>query len=176
MIEVTQARCILRPYRTGDIPALVRYANNPLIFANVRDGFPNPYTREKAVEWMKLAKEKKQDGALILAIEQDNELIGSIGIHPNKDVYRLTAEIGYWLAEPFWNQGIMSHCVKILTEYAFKHSDLIKIYAGVFSNNSASMRVLEKAGYHLEAIHKKAVIKLGKILDEHVYVIFKLES
>lgn len=92
--------------------------------------------------------------------------MGSIGAFRDEDVYRLTAEVGYWLAEPFWGRKIMTEAVKQFCRLAFQHwPDLVRIEAGVFSSNPASQRVLTKAGFTLEGIKRKNVVKNGKILD-----------
>jgi len=67
-----------------------------------------------------------------------------------KDVYRRSAELGFWLGEPFWNRGIMTEAVKAFTALSFESFDLVRIYARVFEWNPASARVLEKSGYLLE--------------------------
>jgi ribosomal-protein-alanine N-acetyltransferase len=89
------------------------------------------------------------------------------------DIYCKTGIIGYWLAEPFWGKGIMPSVVELVTRYAFTHLDIIRLQAGVFSKNLASMRVLEKAGYQKEGISRNAIIKNGEVMDEHVYAILK---
>jgi ribosomal-protein-alanine N-acetyltransferase len=91
-----------------------------------------------------------------------------------EDVYRKTALLGYWLSEDFWGRGIMPEGVKLISDYAFKNLDIIRIQAGVFSNNPKSMRVLEKAGFAKEGILKNAIIKNETILDEHIYAIVKI--
>ncbi len=101
------------------------------------------------------------------AIEYNGEFAGSIGLVKQNDVYRLTAEIGYWLGEPFWGQGIATKAVKLIAEYGFSQLELIRIYSGVFDFNKASQRVLEKAGFTLECIVEKAVIKNENVCDEY---------
>jgi RimJ/RimL family protein N-acetyltransferase len=100
--------------------------------------------------------------------------MGVIGLEPREDVYRKTALLGYWISEELWGKGIMTEAVKLITDYAFTHLDLIRIQAGVLSKNPASMRVLEKAGYQKEGISRNAIIKNGEVLDEHVYAILKI--
>jgi [ribosomal protein S5]-alanine N-acetyltransferase len=88
-------------------------------------------------------------------------------------VNRFSAEIGYWLAEPFWGKGIITQAVKSLTEYAFKKYNFNRIFAGVFEGNKASEKVLQNAGYKLEGIFRKSVFKEGKFLDQYNYSILK---
>jgi RimJ/RimL family protein N-acetyltransferase len=105
------------------------------------------------------------------AIVVDGEAVGGIGIVLQPDVFRRSAEIGYWLGEQYWGRGIVTEALRALTEYAFANFDLCRIYAGVFESNPASMRVLEKAGYAFEGRMKKAVTKDGKTMDDFIYAI-----
>ena len=76
--------------------------------------------------------------------------VGGIGIELGADVFRRSAEIGYWLGEPFWGRGIATEALRAVTDYAFETFDICRLEAGVFDWNPASARVLEKAGYTLE--------------------------
>ena len=107
-----------------------------------------------------------------LAIDVHGEAVGGIGIHPKSDVRCRSAEIGYWLSESLWGQGIVTDAVSSLVPVAFDRYDIVRLQAGIFSNNPASMRVLEKCGFIREAVHKKAIWKNGRLLDEVVYVHF----
>lgn len=164
---------ILRSWRKEDAPSLVKYADNPKIAGNMRDGFPNPYTINDAEQFLRMATGDKP--ALLLAIEIDDEAVGGIGVHPLTDVYKKTAEIGYWLAEPYWGKGIVTAAVKAVVPLAFERFDIVRLQAGVYSTNPASMRVLEKAGFEREAVHRKAIFKNGETLDEVVFVRFREE-
>ncbi|GAB2800623.1 GNAT family N-acetyltransferase [Rhabdobacter roseus] len=164
----------LRPYRREDAENLVRYANNPGVTRGVRDSFPSPYTSADAQVWIaQCLEEPAASRQLNRAITLADELIGGIGVIPNGDVFRYSAEVGYWLGEPFWGQGYASDALRQITALAFAQTDLHRLYAGVFAFNQASMRVLEKAGYHREAIHQSAVYKEGQFWDEHLFVKFR---
>jgi RimJ/RimL family protein N-acetyltransferase len=109
------------------------------------------------------------------AIASSDEAIGGISVQPQYDVYRKSAEIGYWLGEPFWGKGIATLAVRALTSYAFSRLDLLRIYASVFAWNPASARVLEKAGYHIEGKMRDAVYKNGKVTDQLLYGITRAD-
>ena len=162
---------LLRPWRKEDMPSLVVHANNHRISRNLRDGFPHPYTRQDAVNWLEMVAANRDD--LILAIEVDGEAAGGIGIHHMKDVYRFNGEIGYWLSEKHWGRGIMSDAVGAMVEHAFTKTHWLRLFATIFENNPASMRVLEKNGFTLEAVHRKTVVKEGVHMDEHLYALLK---
>jgi ribosomal-protein-alanine N-acetyltransferase len=172
MVTLTSNRVTLRPWRNGDLASLVRHANNFKIWINLRDGFPHPYTEKAGRGWLKMAQD--ETAHLFLAIEVDGEAVGGIGATFKDDVYRINAEIGYWLSEQYWCQGLVSTAVTLLVDYVFlNYPGILRIYADVFSFNPASARVLQKCGFHLEAIHKNAVIKNGQVIDEHRFVRFR---
>ena len=102
-------------------------------------------------------------------IEVDGQAAGGISIQIGQDVARLSAEIGYWLGEPFWGRGIASEAAAAVTEYAFGQFGLVRVFASVFEWNPASRRVLEKAGFSLEARRRKAVTKDGQTIDDFLY-------
>jgi RimJ/RimL family protein N-acetyltransferase len=137
----------------------------------MRDLFPSPYTVDDARRFIAIATAPSP--GIFLAIEVGGEAAGGIGIHPLGDVHRGTAEIGYWLGEPFWGRGIVTDAVHALVPVVFSQTDLIRIQAGIFSHNPASMRVLEKCGFVREAVLRNAVTKKGVVMDEMVYVRFR---
>ena len=170
-MEFKLTNCVLRPWRAEDAESLAFHANNPNIACNLRDGFPSPYTLENARQWLQISMNDERN--FLFVIDVAGNAVGGIGIIPKDDVYRLSAEIGYWLSEDYWNRGIMTEAVTALVNWAFKHLQTIRIYAGIFEKNKKSMKVLEKAGFRLEAIHHKAVIKNNEIMDEYIYAILK---
>lgn len=160
----------IRSYEFSDKEAIVKYANNYNVSKLLRDQFPFPYTSTDAEAWLIHACNQNPETNFVIA--NDNEMIGAIGINLQEDVHRYSAEIGYWLGEPFWGKGITTLVLKSFTEYAFNNFNLNKIYANVFEGNAASERVLLKAGYRKEAVLKKAVFKENKFLDQYIYSIF----
>lgn len=166
-MQIRTPTSILRNWTSGDIGSLVRHADNPRVAAMMRDGFPSPYTQEDGRRFVDLAT--APGPRLFLAIEVDMEACGGIGIHPLDDVHRRSAEIGYWLSESCWGRGIATDAVRAIVPVAFKTFDIIRLQAGIFANNRASMRVLEKCGFVREAVHTHAITKNGVTMDEIVY-------
>ncbi|MEM7036443.1 MAG: GNAT family protein [Bacteroidota bacterium] len=163
----------LRPVRPSDLDSLVEVADNPNIAANMTDRFPHPYTREAGEAFLQFCM--KNTPANILAIDVDGKMVGAIGIHPEEDVYRKNAEMGYWLGEPYWGKGIVTRAVKQMVDYAFEHFDLVRIYARPYGYNLASKRILEKCGFQLEAKFEKTVFKNGELLDQYLFGIRRPE-
>jgi RimJ/RimL family protein N-acetyltransferase len=161
--------CKLRPFTLADLESLVKYANNPKIAANLTNQFPHPYTLENGKTFIEMTLSHQP--LRIHAISLDGEACGAIGIHPQTDVYCKNAELGYWLAEPFWGQGIITRAIEQIIPYAFSTFNITRIYARPFSTNMASQRVLEKAGFKKEAVLKNAFFKNGEYLDEMIYSI-----
>ena len=161
----------IRSFQPGDAPALAKYGNNRAIWRNIWDQHPYPYTIADAEEWIQHAMQ--QEPEKIFAIASADEAIGCIGLLPQDDVARISAEVGYWLGEPFWNRGIATGALQALTEYAFTELGLIRLFATVMEWNPASARVLEKAGYQYEGRLRKSAIKDGQVIDQFLYAMVR---
>ena len=163
----------MRPWTVLDKAALARYANNRKVWINLRDAFPHPYTESSAENFLEMVG--KQNPTTFFAIATRDEAIGGIGVSINQDVHRFTAELGYWLAEPFWGKGVMTEAVTWFTQFAFDSFHLMRIYAEPYANNLPSCRVLEKAGFTLEGRLRRSAIKDGQILDQFLYSQIRLD-
>jgi ribosomal-protein-alanine N-acetyltransferase len=97
--------------------------------------------------------------------------VGSIGVFVKDDVYRKSAEIGYWLGEPYWGRGIMTDAIRQMCRMAFERFDIVRIFAEPFAYNAGSMRALEKAGFTLEGVHRMSVFKNGQFYDSCTYAL-----
>lgn len=164
----------LRKWTLNDVPALVKYANNKKVADNLRDAFPNPYTRQDATSFLAAAAAENDPPAL-LAIDIEGEAVGGIGLVLQGDVYRKSAELGYWLAEPFWGKGIMTAAIRRMLDYVFENYDLLRIFAEPFAHNAGSRRALEKAGFQLEGTLRGSIYKNGRIYDSCIYGILRNE-
>jgi RimJ/RimL family protein N-acetyltransferase len=162
----------LREWQLSDAASLAENANNINVWNNVRDYFPHPYSEKDGEAFISAVL--RDEMGIERAIVVDDKAVGGIGIFPKTDVERISAEIGYWLGEKYWNKGIVTQAVQEFTEYVFLNfPEIQKIYAPVFDFNLASQKVLQKAGFEREAILKQAAIKNGKIIDEHYYSLLK---
>ncbi len=155
----------IRPLKFSDKTELAKLANNKKVWDNLRDYIPYPYKESDAVFFIESTN--KEVPKQTFGIEYKGKLSGVIGLIMQKDVYQKSAEIGYWVGEPFWGNGIATSAVELITKYGFDTLDLNRIFAGVFEYNIASMSVLEKNGYKKEGIFKNAILKNDKICDEH---------
>lgn len=161
----------LRRLNYSDVPMLAQLANNIKIWNNVRDYLPHPYSEDDAKTFITYCAEEEPQ--VTFAIEYRKQLAGCVGLVLQTDIYRKTAEIGYWIGEPFWGKGIATEAVKLLVNYAFETLGLVRVYCGIFETNHASQRVVEKAGFSLEGRLKKALIKKKVIMDEFRYGIVR---
>jgi RimJ/RimL family protein N-acetyltransferase len=162
----------LREWQMTDAASLAENANNIRIWNNLRDALPHPYSEEDGKQYIQMVLDKPKP-TTNLTIAVDGKAIGSIGIVLHTDIERITAELGYFIGENYWNRGITTEAVKQMTAYSFANFQLHKIYATPFDFNIASQKVLQKAGFEREAILKQAAIKNGKIIDLHYYSLIK---
>ena len=164
----------LRPWDPADRESLAAHGNNPKIAANMTDAFPSPYDLKAADRFIESVTKDSPPG--ILAIVVDGVACGGIGIHPDNNLHRKNAEMGYWLGEEYWDRGIVTKVIPPMIKYAFENWDIERIYARPFGRNMASQRVLEKCGFILEGRFQKTLIKQGKMEDELVYAVRKSNS
>jgi RimJ/RimL family protein N-acetyltransferase/catechol 2,3-dioxygenase-like lactoylglutathione lyase family enzyme len=168
-VRLECGRCAVRSWREGDLESLVRHANSRAVWLQLRDRFPHPYTAEAGRAWLRYAAEAKPETQF--AVEVDGEAAGGIGFLPQRDIERCSAEVGYWLGERVWGRGVATAALRAVTDYAFAAFGLTRLYALPFADNLASRRVLEKAGYQLEAVLRRSAIKDGQIKDQALYAL-----
>ena len=159
--------CRLRPWRTTDAASLSKHANDHGVWKNLRDRFPHPYTLADAEEFLGFVVDHKIPR--LLAIEVDDEAVGGVGFELRGDVERIGAELGYWLGRAHWGQGIMTEVVRASTRWALTAHGLERVFALPFTQNRASCRVLEEAGFVLEGTLRRNVIKEGEVHDQALY-------
>ena len=170
-MELKSGNIVLRALRLSDAKRLSELANNEKISRNLRDGFPNPYTVADAENF--LAKFTNQDPLTFFGIEYNGEYVGNISLVPCEDIYRMSAEIVYFIVEPYWNKGIVTTAVNLINGYGFNQLGIVRIQTGIFEYNTASQRVLEKCGFVKEGVFRKSVYKQGKLWDEVRYAMLK---
>jgi ribosomal-protein-alanine N-acetyltransferase len=170
-VELELATCSVRSWEWRDLDAIVRHANNRNVWINLRDRFPYPYTSNDAKSWLDMVVGSKPETSLAISVA--GEAVGGIGFTLQPDVGHRSAEIGYWLGETFWGRGITTDALRAVTDYAFAHFDICRLFAHVFEWNGASARVLEKAGYTFEGRLRKSVTKDGQTIDQLMYAVIR---
>ena len=163
----------LRNWKTEDAPDLTAAVSNKKVLDSLRDGIPYPYTERDAEEFIRAALASEKDIQYAFAITYDGKVVGSIGVFRRDNVHRLTAELGYYIAEPFWGKGIMTEAVKQICAYIFENTDIIRVFAEPYAFNEASCRVLEKAGFQFEGVLRQNAVKNGQSVDMKMYAIIR---
>lgn len=161
----------LRPWTITDIDSLVEYGNNFNIAKYMRNVFPHPYTKEAGIKFIEMSN--LHIPRKIFVIDINGKASGGIGVFPQDDIMCKNAELGYWLAEPFWGKGIITNAIKEMISYGFNTFDINRIFAIPFGTNIASQKALEKAGFKLEARLGKTIFKNGEYEDELIYAVRK---
>jgi RimJ/RimL family protein N-acetyltransferase len=172
MIIAQDGDVALRELTEDDIPVLAEYANNVNVSRNLRDAFPHPYSVQDATNFITMVS--KQNPVTFFAITYQGHYVGNISLLPGTDIHRKSAEIGYFIGEPFWNRGIATKAVSMIVQFGFATLDIVRIHAGVFEYNRASQKVLEKCGFTKEGIFKLSICKNEKLYDEVRYAIVSL--
>lgn len=165
--------CSIRAWRAQDAADLAMALNNKKIHDNLRDGLPYPYTEADAREFIGAMLEADADTTYAFAITVEDRAMGSIGVFRKDNIHARTAEMGYYIAEPFWGQGIGTSAVGQVCRYVFAHTDIIRIFAEPFAHNTASCRVLEKNGFLLEGVLRSNAVKNGQIMDMKLYSLIR---
>ncbi len=166
----------IRPWQLSDAPDLALAINDPAIQNNLRDGIPYPYTKEDALNFLNAALSAPRDSQYTWAIQnEEGRAVGSIGIFRKENIHSRTGELGYFLAKPYWGKGMATAAVKEACDFVFSSTDLLRVFAEPFAQNTASRRVLEKAGFVQEGILRQNAVKDGVVLDMALYALLKEE-
>ncbi|MHC1654028.1 GNAT family N-acetyltransferase [Stenotrophomonas maltophilia] len=153
----------LRPWRPEDLASLLRHANDPDVSRGLRDRFPYPYTREDGEAF--LAGRVLNPGTLNLAIEIDGQACGSVGAQQGSAERGHMAELGYWLGQTYWGQGVMTRVVALFAPWVMDELRLFRLQAEVLDFNEGSARVLLANGFSEEGTARCAVYKRGQLHD-----------
>lgn len=167
--------CKIRKWKLSDAKDLAIALSNRKVQDNLRDGLPYPYTEQDGKDYISDMLSANENDTFAFAVTADNKVVGSIGVFRQGNIHRQTAELGYYVAEEYWNRGIMTEAVKQICEYVFNKSDILRIYAEPFAYNIASCRVLEKAGFQYEGTLRSNAVKNGEVIDMKMYSLLRTE-
>lgn len=163
----------IRPWQQSDAADVAAIINNKKVQDNLRDGIPFPYSEEDGAEFINAMLNAERGSTFAFAIIVDGKVAGSIGTFRQANIHSRTAEIGYYVGEDYWGKGVCTAAVKLVCQYLFENTDIIRIYAEPFAYNSASCRVLEKAGFQYEGTLRSNAVKNGKVIDMKMYSLIK---
>lgn len=173
---LTSARLILRPFQPSDAPAVQAIAGAREI-ADTTLSIPHPYPDGAAAAWIGTHQAAWQAGTAVtyaITPRDTGTLVGAIGL--SVDAAHASAEVGYWVAVPHWNQGYCTEAARLLMDFAFGPLRLHRIQARHLTRNPASGRVMQKLGMRLEGVSRDAVLKWGQFEDLAVYAILASDS
>lgn len=170
-------RLVLRKLNHVDAPSLYENVRHKEV-SKWLTAVPYPYRKELALKFTLLAIRKFENKqAFIFGIGikgKTKEPVGIISLekvdHENKN-----AMLGYWLGRKYWGKGFMSEAVKGILIFGFKTLKLHRIWANVYPENSASVRILQKSGFVLEGREREKFFKDGKWRDYLYYGLLKEE-
>lgn len=140
--RIETRRLVLRAPMRGDVPALVRLADNIRI-SSMLARLPHPFTRADAIGFVEILSQRHDHRAYALGLG-DEGLIGVVSLSYFEGV---PPELGYWLGEPFWRRGLMSEAVAGLLDAAFATGAYPVIEARTLAENTASAGLLDKLGF-----------------------------
>ncbi|MGN0658849.1 MAG: GNAT family N-acetyltransferase, partial [Emergencia sp.] len=161
----------LRKWRTADAGDLAAVLSGREIVNNLRDGMPYPYTSQDAEDYITAMLSADEKSSFAYAIVSGDRVIGSIGVFRRDNIHSRTGELGYYLAEDCWGQGIMTEAIRRICRMVFAETDILRIYAEPFAYNTGSRRALEKAGFVYEGTMKNNAVKNGKVMDMCLYAL-----
>ena len=179
-MKLETKRLNLREWKDSDKESLIENINNINVTKNLLV-VPYPYTKKDAEWWINRCKENskrknkdKYDFAIIL--KSGKEAIGGIGLD-NIDKFQGIAEVGYWLGEKYWRQGLMSEALEEILNFAFNNLKLRRITLYAFVENIASNELAKKLGFRFEGMHRKVAKTKsdGRIHDSNAYGLLKDE-
>lgn len=158
---------LLRPAQLGDAEPLRRLADDPEVARYTSHRFPHPFRAADAARY--LAQYLAERSGFTRVIEIDGSFAGALFVHPGEGIEAHSAELGYWLGRAYWGRGIMTAAVGIFVPWAMQECRLSRVLARVTAGNLASMRLLERNGFQLEGVMRRAVQKHGVLSDSHLF-------
>ena len=167
----------LSSVQPGDKAALLEHLRTRDVYETTLH-IPHPYSEADADWWInKRIEHAAQQGKEVCFAIRDaaDKLIGVVSADNFEPGTAHQAEIGYWLAKPYWGQGIMTDAVGAFVRYAFAELQVVRLTAHVFDFNIGSARVLEKNGFKLEGILRQHCLKDDRLIDARFYGLLKDE-
>ena len=140
-------RILLRPWLESDAEALFKWASDPDV--GPRAGWPPHKSVEESLEIIRTLFHNDTTWAIVL--KESGEPIGAIGYGPSCDCHLPARDgepiVGYWVAKPYWNQGICTEALQLMLDHIVNTTDIPSLISGHFIDNPASGRVMEKCGF-----------------------------
>lgn len=168
VVDLKTDQFLLRPWCLEDAPSLAKHLDNRNVWINLRERFPKPYTVENAKTWI-LRREREDARSIQLAIVVEDLAVGGIGIDRDPNPKTRFGELGYWLGEDYWNQGISGQAIAMVSDWAFREQGFQRLQALVRDSNEASSHLLEKAGFSVVSKIRRGGRRPSAHVTELVY-------
>jgi RimJ/RimL family protein N-acetyltransferase len=140
-------RILLRPWLESDAETLYKYASDPEV--GPRAGWPPHKSVEESLEIIRTVF--NAEGMWAVIWKESGKAIGCVGYLPaaasNLKIAEDQAEVGYWIARPFWGKGICTEALQMVIDYCFNEKGFTMLWGDYFPSNPASGRVMEKCGF-----------------------------
>lgn len=166
-VNLTLAQSTIRPLVMADAQDLATITNNRSVWMQLPNFLPQPFWMMDAMRFVAQVEAERPPMTYTIAI--GDRCAGIIKAVRLRDIHKQTLALTFWLGEPYWGKGVASEAMSAFATYALSQERVSRLQAGVFSDNPAACRVLEKAGFSQEGILKNNILKAGKLLHEHVY-------
>lgn len=173
--QLTTERLLLSAPTTDDLPQIILYAGDEKI-ARYTLNIPHPYQEKDATFWLNMASEGLADGSKYIFAVRDKAtgaFRGGVGLHINAPFN--SAELGYWIAVPFWGQGLMTEAVGAILRFGFAELGLRRVYAHHITENEGSGKVMLKNRMVREGLLRQHAFKNGSAYDLAIYGILREE-
>jgi RimJ/RimL family protein N-acetyltransferase len=175
ILPIETPRLILRPWLPNDAESLYEYARNPLVGPIA--GWPVHTCVENSREIIRDVL--SAEGTFAVVSRETGEAVGSIGLMvgaaSNLELPDNEAEIGYWIGEPFWGQGLIPEAARELMRYAFDRRGIDVLWCGWFDGNEKSRRVGGKLGFRHVRTEEKYWPLIGRTVTQHITRLTKEE-
>jgi ribosomal-protein-alanine N-acetyltransferase len=155
----------------ADVDFLRETVNDPAVWRTI--GSRTPVTDKQEREWYE-EHASADDGNVNFVAAVEGDPIGSVGVADVDDVNG-SAEIGIFVAEPYWGNGYGTEAARLATDYAFRQHRRHRVVARVFEGNDASARIWEKLGFELDGVHRDEVYVDGEYRDVRYYSVLEDE-
>lgn len=165
------ASVALVPLTPEHAVSLQRHADDELVWRNMFEGFPRPYTLADAEAWC--GGGWKAAGH-VWGIALHGEVIGCVGVRQDAGWLRCNAEAGYWIGRAHWGQGIATQALRAAADWTFANlHEVTRLYAPIFDWNLASQAVATKAGLAFEGRMPFSAIKAGRVIGRVVHARYR---
>lgn len=172
-MELHTERLILRPVALNDARALHKIMNDPEVTHNLLT--PHPFSEDKVAEWIASRLEGMENRnivPMVITLRGTDRVAGFCAFYRVSLIHG-NAELVYWLGQEYWGQGYMTEAARRMIRFGFEEMGLERIYAGCFTRNKASARVLEKLGMKYEKCARHEYRKDNEFQDVYYFSILR---